>query len=88
MTVAAVGLANTVIPIRSHVYAALKSGDLSLEERRELVVHLAVHSGWPKASFLNQATTESGEQIQSEAWSRVGTAPAYHCEPGGDVSLG
>ena len=78
MTVAAVGLDDTIIPIRSHVYAALKSGDVTLEEMRELVLHFAVYSGWPKASFLNQVTTESWDRIESEGGVRVGSAPPYH----------
>jgi 4-carboxymuconolactone decarboxylase len=78
LTVAAVGLDDSIIPIRSHVYAALKSGDLNLEEMRELVLHFAVYSGWPKASFLNQVVTESWERIQSDGGVRVGTPPAYH----------
>jgi 4-carboxymuconolactone decarboxylase len=78
MTVAAVGLDDTIIPIRSHVYAALKSGDVTLVEMEELVLHFAVYSGWPKASFLNQVVSESWARIQSEGGIRVGTAPAYH----------
>ena len=66
VTVAAVGLDDTEIPIRSHVYAALKSGDVTLEEMQELVLHFAVHSGWPKASFLDQVTSESWRRIESE----------------------
>jgi len=66
ITVAAVGLDDTDIPIRSHVYAALKSGDISLEEMYELVLHFAVHSGWPKASFLNQVTSDSWTRIADD----------------------
>jgi len=78
MTVAAVGLDDTAIPIRSHVYAALKSGDISLAEMQELVLHFAVYSGWPKASFLNQVVGESWARIESEGGVRVGDAPTYH----------
>jgi 4-carboxymuconolactone decarboxylase len=76
MTVAAVGLDDSVIPIRSHVYAALKSGDLSLEELLEIVLQFAVYSGWPKASFLNQVVLESWAQIESEGGVREDTPPA------------
>lgn len=66
VTLACVGLDDTVGPIRSHVYSALKSRDVALEEMREVVLQFAVYSGWPKASFLDQVTTESWERIQQE----------------------
>jgi 4-carboxymuconolactone decarboxylase len=78
ITVAAVGLDDTIIPIRSHVYAAMKSGDLTLEEMRELVLQFACYSGWPKASFLNQVVGEAWDRIESEGGVRVGSPPAYH----------
>ena len=78
LTVAAVGMDDTVIPIRSHVYAALKSGDLTLTEMQELVLHFAVYGGWPKASFLNQVVLESWARVQDEGGVRHGEAPEYH----------
>jgi 4-carboxymuconolactone decarboxylase len=81
ITVAAVGLDDTDIPIRSHVYAALKSGDITLEEMYELVLHFAVHSGWPKASFLNQVTSDSWTRIDDEG----GVRPPMSAPPRGLV---
>jgi len=78
MTIAAVGLDDTIIPIRSHVFSGLKSGDVAYDELIELVLHFAVYSGWPKASFLNQVVVESWAQIEAEGGIRVGDAPAYH----------
>lgn len=66
ITLACVGVDDAIIPIRSHFYSALKSRDVSLEEARELVLHFAVHSGWPKASFLDQVVTESWAKILAE----------------------
>src|SRR3978361_1390291 len=45
ITLACVGAADTVVPITSHVYAAMKSGDISYEEMMEFVLHFAVYSG-------------------------------------------
>ena len=70
ITVACVGCDDTVIPIRSHVHSALKSGDVSYEEMRELVLHFAAHSGWPKASFLDQVVAESWAAIAEEQTGR------------------
>jgi 4-carboxymuconolactone decarboxylase len=78
MTVAAVGVDDAVVPIRSHVYAALKSGDIALDEMLEIVLHFAVYSGWPKASFLNQVAIESWARIESEGGVRTGEKPEYH----------
>lgn len=78
LTVAAVGVDDAVIPVRSHVYAALKSGDLTPVEMQEIVLHFAVYAGWPKASFLNQVVADSWARIEAEGGVRTGVAPDYH----------
>ena len=47
VTVACVGLDDSVGPIQSHVYSAMRSGDISFDEMRELVLQFAAYSGWP-----------------------------------------
>jgi alkylhydroperoxidase/carboxymuconolactone decarboxylase family protein YurZ len=37
-------------PLRNHLRASLESGDLSIEELHEWVVHLAHYGGWPVAT--------------------------------------
>ena len=64
VTVAAVGAADTAVPIRSHVHAALNSGDLTYDEMQELVLQFAAYLGWPKASILEQRVREVWAQIQ------------------------
>jgi len=66
ITLACVGVDDAITPIRAHYYSALKSRDVTLEEAREVVLHFAVHAGWPKASFLDQVVTESWAKIQAE----------------------
>jgi len=66
ITLACVGLDDTVGPIQSHVYSALKSRDVSYDEMRELVLHFAAYSGWPKASYLDQVAAASWQRIQKE----------------------
>lgn len=34
-------------PLRNHLRASLESGDLSIEELHEWIVHLAHYGGWP-----------------------------------------
>lgn len=66
ITVACVGLDDTIGPIRSHVFSALKSKDVTYEEMQELVLQFAAYSGWPKASFLDQVADESWTAIQQQ----------------------
>ena len=65
ITLACVGHDDTVGPVRSHVYSALKSGDVTYDEIREVVLQFAVYSGWPKASFLEQVAAESWKAVQA-----------------------
>ena len=66
ITLACVGVDDALLPIQSHFYAALKSRDVSYDECRELVLQFAAYSGWPKASLLDQVTTETWARIESE----------------------
>ena len=66
ITLAAVGAADTAVPINSHVFAALNSGDFTYEEMQEVVLHFAAYLGWPKASIL--------EKTVREAWARIEAA--------------
>ncbi|WP_099021535.1 carboxymuconolactone decarboxylase family protein [Mycolicibacterium palauense] len=61
-----VAAADAEEPLRDHVYAALKSGDLSIVEMQETVLHFAVYGGWPKASRFNMAVDEQWARIHSE----------------------
>lgn len=65
ITLAAVGAADTAVPIGSHVYSALNSGHISYAEMQEFVLHFAVYLGWPKASILEKAVHESWARIEA-----------------------
>ena len=66
MTIPCVGLDDSVGPIQSHVYSALRSGDITIDEMRELVLHFAAYSGWPKASFLQQTVDQMYARVVEE----------------------
>ena len=66
ITLACVAAADTLVPIQTHIYAALKSGDITYEEMQEFVLHFAVYSGWPKASYVEQAAREAWARVQAE----------------------
>lgn len=66
VTVACVAFQDAPLPILSHVYAALKSRDVSFEEMDELALHFAAYYGWPKAANLNQVIAEQKQRVLDE----------------------
>lgn len=70
ITLTAVGAADTMLPIESHVRAAMLSGDCTYEEMREFILHFAVYLGWPKASILN-VTVEKVHKEMLEAQAKA-----------------
>ncbi|MGW4101208.1 carboxymuconolactone decarboxylase family protein [Mycobacterium sp. NPDC004974] len=66
VTVACVAFQDAPLPILSHVYAALKSRDVSFEEMDELALHFAAYYGWPKAANLNQVIGEQKQRVLQE----------------------
>ena len=66
ITLACVAASDTIVPIQAHVYAALKSGDVTREEMDEFVLHFAVYCGWPKASIVNQTVQDAWKRVQDE----------------------
>lgn len=66
VTLACVADADAEEPLRDHVYAALNSGDITIAEMREAVLHFAVYAGWPKASRFNMVVDEQWERIHRD----------------------
>jgi 4-carboxymuconolactone decarboxylase len=66
LTLAQVGFDDTHVPVMSHVYSALKSRDVSIDQMREVVLQFAAHSGWPKGSFLQQMVDQQWARILEE----------------------
>lgn len=66
VTLTCVAAADSPEPISEQVYAALNTGDLSLETLLELVLHFAVYCGWPKASHLEGEITKQWHRIHHE----------------------
>lgn len=71
VTLPCVAAADAEGPLRDHVYAALNSGDLTMAEMQETVLHFAVYSGWPKASRFNMVVDEQWERIHRERGQEV-----------------
>lgn len=78
ITLCCVGVAGTLTPIETHVWAALNSGDLSYEEYDEFVLHFGTQVGWPKASIMSmhgmtsqfRLVEERGEELEQHDFER------------------
>jgi 4-carboxymuconolactone decarboxylase len=66
VTLACVAAADAIQPLEQHVYAALNSGDITITEMREAVLHFAVYAGWPKASRFNIVVDQQWAAIMAE----------------------
>jgi 4-carboxymuconolactone decarboxylase len=66
VTLPCVAAADAPAPMEAHVYAALNSGDIELEEMLEFVLHFAVYCGWPKASNIEGHIRRQWARIQQE----------------------
>jgi 4-carboxymuconolactone decarboxylase len=66
ITLTCVGASDTLVPIQTHVYAALNSGDCTLEEMQEFNLHYATQMGWPKAQIIDQTIGTAVARIAQE----------------------
>lgn len=64
VTLTGVAYSASSTPIRSHVYAALASGNASREEMFEFVLQYAIHGGWPKASVMQSTVIEMADRVE------------------------
>ena len=72
ITLACVGAAYAPLPMETHTYAALNSGDVTTEEIDEFLLFFATQMGWPKGSAMNthifnamaKIAEERGEEMQ------------------------
>lgn len=80
VTLACVGGADATGPITDHVYAALASGDLTLEELLEFTLHFAVYCGWPKASQVETTIRAQWFRLAGERGETPAAWPALATE--------
>jgi 4-carboxymuconolactone decarboxylase len=65
VTLVGVADSSSDVPIRTHIYAAMASGNASVTEMNEFVLQYAIHSGWPRASVLQGVVIEMAEKIKN-----------------------
>jgi len=64
LTLVGVSDSSSETPIKTHVYAAMKSGNATVDEMNEFVLQYAVHAGWPRASTIQSAVWEQAQRIK------------------------
>lgn len=88
VTLTCVCASDSAAAIDEQVYAALASGDLSLDELLEFVLHFAVYCGWPKGSAAELAVrvqaarlaAERGEELVYPTLPNASLGPTDHDE--------
>jgi 4-carboxymuconolactone decarboxylase len=63
ITLTCVADSGATTPIRSHTHAAMASGNATLPEMQEFVLHYAIHGSWPKASVMQAVVIEMGRRV-------------------------
>jgi 4-carboxymuconolactone decarboxylase len=66
VTIVCVTAAVDPAAMEAHVYAALASGDLTVEQLNELTLHFAVYCGWPRASQLEMTVRTQWQRLHDE----------------------
>jgi 4-carboxymuconolactone decarboxylase len=66
LTIACVSAAVDVPAMDAHVYAALASGDLTVDQLNEVTLHFAVYCGWPRASQLEMSVRGAWQRVHEE----------------------
>ncbi len=63
ITLVGVSESSSDIPIRSHVHAAMASGNCTPDEMQEFVLQYGIHAGWPKASVIQSVVWEMSKKV-------------------------
>jgi 4-carboxymuconolactone decarboxylase len=63
LTITCVAHSGVDLPIRSHCYSTLASGDATREELLEFALQFAIHAGWPRAAVLQTAVLAMAERV-------------------------
>ena len=64
LTLVGVAESNREVPMKTHFYAAMTSGNCTVAEMHEFVLHYASHAGWHKASSILQILFEMIGKIE------------------------
>jgi len=69
ITLVAVANSAAEIPIKSHFYAGMASGNCTREEMLEFTLQYGIHAGWPRASLVNGVILAMAQNVANgKAW--------------------
>jgi 4-carboxymuconolactone decarboxylase len=63
ITLVGVCESSTETPIKSHIHAAMASGNCKPDEMQEFVLQYGIHAGWPKASIVQSVVIEMSRKV-------------------------
>ena len=64
ITLVGVADSRAVVPIKSHFWAAMQSGNCTAAELHEFVLQYSIHAGWPKGSEVQGVVFEMAAKIE------------------------
>lgn len=65
ITLVGVCESSTEIPLKSHIHAAMASGNCQPEEMQEFVLQYGIHAGWPKASVVQSVVIAMIKKVEA-----------------------
>ncbi len=65
LTLVGVSESGREVPIKTHFYSAMSSGNCTADEMHEFVLHYAAHAGWHKASSVHGVLLEMIGKIEA-----------------------
>lgn len=65
LTLAGVAESGREVPIKTHFYSAMTSGNCTAEEMHEFALHYAAHAGWHKASSIHGVLVEMIQKVDA-----------------------
>jgi 4-carboxymuconolactone decarboxylase len=69
ITLVGVAESSSDVPIRSHIHAAMASGNCQPDEMHEFVLQYGIHAGWPKASVVQGVVFEMIKKVaEGKPW--------------------
>lgn len=75
VTLVCLAWSNDEESMQRHAYGALATGELSINELLEWVLHFAIYCGWPKASAAEGAITAAWDQLRADGGEDVTELP-------------
>lgn len=65
LTLVGVADSSMMVPIQTHIYGAMASGNCTAAEMHEFVLQYAIHSGWPRASYLQGVVFDMAKKVEA-----------------------